>query len=736
MRCRYERTFFQSKDGYCVFLFRTNDPSVPQAARKPSRTSGDSIHFVAVGFNLPDTNTVEVDLDGSWVESKYGSQLAVEQCETVVPTDERGLVAYLSSGLIKGVGPETAKAIVKRFGSRTMEVFDHSPEELLQIRGISKKKMDKIVASYQKSKGLKDLVAYLSPYGVSVNKAAKIKEHFGDDSLDIIKTDPFQLFKVKGFGFLTVDAIARQTKVSLNHPLRYAGALAYVLDEARVSGHLFLPTDSAVEKCYELLNRDCASEVVTEQDIRDAIKRGCSEGTLYLEGTRLYLAYERKCEVEVAKRVVSMLRDANFVPISNLPDRISKAEKSLGYTLADGQRKAVAKCLSNPCSILTGGPGTGKTSTLRAILEVYKAAKPNYEILLAAPTGRASRRMTEQTGVAAYTLHSALGIITDEESPMNDQELLSSDLIIVDEFSMVDMRLAYALFSRLKPGAQIIMVGDPDQLPSVGAGNVLRELIRSDLIPISKLEIVFRQASNSRIALNAHLINTNETNLLYGSDFVLYPADTGEQAAKMVLKLYVEEANKHGIEGVQVLSPFRKKGVVSADSLNTVIHDLVNPKSNYVDEVKCGARVFRVGDRIIQTCNRPEVSNGDVGVITGIEREDDEAYINVRMLDGREVRYTQEGMDDVEFSYCMTIHKSQGAEYPVIILPLLKEQYIMLRRNLIYTAVTRAKQKVILIGQKQALFTAVHKCDVDKRNTVLADRVVAYYEREKVKKVS
>lgn len=736
MRCRYERTLFQSKDGYCVFLFRTEDPSVPQAARKPSRTTGNSIHFVAVGYNLPDANNIEVDLEGTWVESKYGSQLSVEQCNTVVPTDERGLIAYLGSGLIKGVGPETAKAIVKKFGSRTMEIFDQSPEELLQIRGISKKKMDKIMASYHKSRDLKDLVAYLSPYGVSINKAAKIREHFGEDSLDIIKRDPFQLFKVKGFGFLTVDAIARQTKVSLNNPLRHAGALAYVLDEAKVSGHLFLPTEEAIEKCHDLLNRDCSLEVVTEEDINNAIRNGCNDGVLYLEGTRLYLAYERKCEVDVAKRVVSMLNDTSFAAIAHLPDRISKAEKSLGYTLADGQRAAVAKCLSNPCSILTGGPGTGKTSTLRAILEVYKAAKPNYEILLAAPTGRASRRMTEQTGMPAYTLHSALGIITDEESPMNDQELLSSDLIIVDEFSMVDMRLAYALFSRLKPGAQIILVGDPDQLPSVGAGNVLRELIRSDLVPISTLDIVFRQATNSRIALNAHLINTNETSLLYGPDFAFYPVDTSDQAARMVLKLYVQEAGKYGIEGVQVLSPFRKKGAVSADNLNTVIHDLVNPKRNYVDEIKCGPRVFRVGDRIIQTCNRAEVSNGDVGVITGIEREDDEAYINVRMLDGREVKYTQEGMDDVEFSYCMTIHKSQGAEYPAIILPILKEQYIMLRRNLLYTAITRAKQKVILIGQKQALFTAIHRNDVDKRNSVLADRVVAYYERRRTKKVS
>ena len=385
---------------------------------------------------------------------------------------------------------------------------------------------------------------------------------------------------------------------------------------------------------------------------------------------------------------------------------------------------------------LMSSPGSGKTTTLRFILDIYQAAFPSNEILLAAPTGRASRRMSEQTGKYASTLHSALGLVTEEDSPLNDTEMLSADLIVVDEFSMVDMRLAYVLLERIKPGAQLIIVGDADQLPSVGAGNVLREMIRSEKVPTAVLETVFRQASNSRIITNAHAINHNDTHLQYGDDFQMFEVQNSEEAARLVIKNYLREVAIHGIENVQILSPFRKRGAVASNALNETIRELVNPPNNLKKEMKCGSRVFRVGDRIMQTVNRINVSNGDVGIITDVETEDDGTIARVKLLDGRELSYTQEMLEDLEFSYCTTIHKSQGQEYPVIIVPLLKEHYIMLRRNLLYTAVTRAKAKVILIGQKQAVFIAIHKCDVGQRNTVLADRIVAYYNRELSKRVT
>ncbi|MCF2617289.1 ATP-dependent RecD-like DNA helicase [Oscillibacter valericigenes] len=736
MLCRFDRAIFQSDNGYCVFSYSTQDESVPKEARKNTFFSDDKIHFTAVGYHLVSTNVVEVELDGTWEQSKHGLQMSVTTCKQIVPTDQAGVLAYLSSGIIKGVGPEIAKAIVAKFGDKTMEVLDQNPQQLLSIRGIARTKLKTIVASYEETKALSDLMIYLAPFGVSMKKAAMIKEEFGDQSLQIVKTDPFQLCRIKGFGFMTVDSIARKTKVSLKHPMRYAGAINYVLDEARVSGHLFLSVDETVGRCYDLLNSDCEAEVVSEGEIRQAISNERLESRIYVEGTRVYLSYERMCEVKAAKRIVSMILQEDFEEIYDLDEKIDQAEQTLKQKLAPSQRKAVKLCLSHPISIMTGGPGSGKTTTLRFILDIYKKEYPSNEILLAAPTGRASRRMAEQTGMFASTLHSALGLITDEESPLNDTELLPADLIVVDEFSMVDMRLAYILLERIKPGAQLLIVGDADQLPSVGAGNVLREMIRSEKVPTAVLDTIFRQASNSRIIVNAHAINHNDTHLQYGDDFQMLEVQNAEDAAQLVVKNYLQEVSQHGLENVQILSPFRKRGSVASNALNETIRDLVNPASMRKMELKCGSRVFRVGDRIMQTANRNGVSNGDVGLITGMEKEDDEVFVDIRLLDGRELRYSKDMMEDVEFSYCLTIHKSQGQEYPVIIVPLLKEHYIMLRRNLLYTAVTRAKAKVILIGQRQAVYIAIHKCDVGQRNTVLADRIVAYYNREMSKRVA
>lgn len=414
---------------------------------------------------------------------------------------------------------------------------------------------------------------YLAPFGVSMKKVAMIREEFGDNSLRIVKTDPFQLCKIKGFGFMTVDSVARKTKVSLKHPLRYSGAINYVLDEARVSGHLFLSVDETVGQCYELLNMGCDDEVVSEEEIRQAISNERVESRIYVEGSRVYLSYERMCEVKSAKRIVSMILQEGFTKIDDLDSKIDNAERTLHQRLAPSQRNAVKLCLSHPISIMTGGPGSGKTTTLRFILDIYKAAFPANEVLLAAPTGRASRRMAEQTGMHASTLHSALGLVTDEDSPLNDKELLSADLVVVDEFSMVDMRLAYILLDRIKSGAQLIIVGDADQLPSVGAGNVLREMIRSEKVPTAVLETVFRQASNSRIITNAYAINHNDTHLQFGDDFQFLEVQNSEEAAQLVIKNYLQEVSLHGIEDVQILSPLRTQFCMNGDALAGIIAD-------------------------------------------------------------------------------------------------------------------------------------------------------------------
>lgn len=728
MLCRFEHAIFQSTDGYCVFSYQTNDKAVPEEAlNKTFYQSGR--HITAVGYHLPATDSIEVDLQGEWKRSKYGLQLSVAAFEEVRPTDISGITAYLSSGLIKGIGPETAKAIVARFGSETFRVLDEEPEKLLQVKGIAKAKLERIKDSYQTSENLRELTAYLAPFGVTLKKIMKIEKEFGAKSLGIVKKDPFQLCTIKGFGFLTVDAIARKTKVSLNNPLRYSSALHYCLEDAKSKGHLYLPADQLVDETYELLNHDFAQEIVTRGAVIKALETQCDQYQLHNENGRVYLPQDRTNEIFVAKRIAQMLHDGAS-SYYDFPEEIQHTERVLGYPLAPSQRAAVELCLSNKCSILTGGPGTGKTTTLRAILDVYRRNHPWDEILLVAPTGKASRRMSEQTGFPASTIHKALGLLYDDDSDYHANGKLEHDFVIVDECSMVDMKLACELFMQLKESAKLLIVGDPDQLPSVGAGNVLREMIRSELVPVAVLDQVFRQAENSRIALNAYAVNHNDTHLLRGEDFVMLDVKDGEEAAELVVKHFLEAVREQGVENVQILSPYRRKGSVSADGLNVMIRDLVNPRRRGVNEIKCCGKVFREGDRVIQTKNTSDMANGDVGIITSILGDsEDEKEVTIRLLDGTECVYAEDEMETMEHSYCISIHKSQGGEFPVVIIPLLREHYIMLRRNLLYTAISRAKEKVVLISQPQALFAAIHKCDVDKRYTVLADRIKAYYDR-------
>ena len=732
MRCTWHSTVFQSKEnGFTICRYATDEPNLPAAARSKFSVAGRTV-ITAKGYGLPTTDAVDFEITGQWEDSKYGLQLSVESFRELIPQTKEGIIGYLSSGLIKGIGPKIAAAIYGAFGLQTMEVLENRPEELLRIRGISPQKLEKIRLSFQESRALRDIVARLSPYGISVKKAAKVLEAFGGNAMDILQNQPFRLCEIRGFGFKIVDAIARAVRCSPTDPLRIGGGLCYLLDEAEQAGHLFLPYEELLQKAHLLLNEGLPQEEVTRPIVEARLNQLLAEKKLFCDIQRVYKPELRKAEVDVARKVLMMLSGQNSLP-GDMDTELIKSQSSLGLTLSEKQAEAVRMWAKSPLSIITGGPGTGKTTTLRVILDIYKRVRPKGEILLAAPTGRASRRMVESTGhPAASTLHSALGLFADEEDRyLGGSQPLEADLVIVDEVSMIDMRLAAELFRRVETGTQLLLVGDPDQLPSVGPGNVLRELLRCGLIPTVHLDIAYRQKNASRIALNAHTINEGDKDsLAYGEDFRFLPAEQAGEAAQIVLDVYQEAVTHQNLLEVQILAPFRSRGECSVKRLNEEIQKLINPPDPCKKELKYGAQVFRELDKVIQTKNREAVSNGDVGLIVSITQDEEEGdTVRVLFSDERAVDYSTEELSQLELAYATTIHKSQGSEYHTVIIPILKDQYIMLRRNLIYTAVSRAKQQVALVGQKQALYIAIDRNDVDRRNTLLADRIVSYYRQ-------
>lgn len=731
MTCSFKAKFYQNiKNGFSVCQYSTKDESVPLEARDKRAPEG-IIYFTATGYWLPDTDILDYDLDGVWAKNdRFGPQLEVKYFSEIVPKTKKGMIAYLGSGLIKGIGPKTAQVIVDAYGARTMDVMENDPERLLSIRGISTERLEKIKNSLAESRSMREIVSYLAPYGVSVKEAAKILKHFGGESIRTLKTQPFRLCAISGFGFKTVDQIARKTFCPLTDPLRIRGGLTYLLDEAAVSGHLFLPELELEEKAHVLLNEELEDEIISPGMVHNELERMLKEGLLQSDIARVYKPEFRKAEIIAARKVLQMLGTPSDLEI-DIEKELTVSQKKLGVKLAGKQCDAVRMCFTNTFSIMTGGPGTGKTTTLRVILDICERVLPDNEILLAAPTGRASRRMVETTGFpTASTLHKALGISAGHDYDFDEvKPELDTDFVVVDEVSMIDMLLAAALFHRLKRDTRLLFVGDPDQLPSVGPGNVLRELLRCGIIPYTHLDTIYRQKAGSRIALNAHAINNgNKNSLVYGDDFVFLKAEDSEEAARIVLETYMLEVDKYGVENVQILAPFKSRGEVCVQKINEKGRELINPPSAAKSERQFGFRIFRSGDKVIQTKNRDEVSNGDIGFIDRIYQKDDDAYLDVG-FGGPVILYQEDEVDQLDLAYATTIHKSQGSEYTSVIIPLLKEHWIMLRRNLVYTAITRAKEKITLVGQKQALYMAISKNDIDVRNTLLADRIVSYYRK-------
>ena len=730
---KYDSTIFSNPaNKYCIVSVKTADTSVPEQARDKRRYRDHLIRFTAVGYGIPLTEAVDLELEGEWVEGKYGMQLKVEQCREIVEKTEEGILAYLGSGLIKGVGEKTAAQIVARFGVGTLDILEKHPERLLEIRGITESRLEDIRTSYGESRMLRDIMALLAPFQLTPKTAQRIYEYFGPACLDILKKSPFELCRMPGFGFRRVDAIVRKTDNRPHDPMRIRGALHCALEEAKGrDGHLYLGREEMQKEAFRLLNERIplpemrVREGEIDRVLEDMILGGAvvsARGDIYHSAT---FAQEDSTAREISKRLVTDL------PMEeDLESVLAAVKDEQKLRTSAKQEAAVEAAFRYNLSIITGSPGTGKTTVLRVILAVYRKLFPKRKISLMAPTGRASRRMAESTGfLEACTLHSGLKLVSEEDEGrrMKEEPLLDADLIIVDEFSMVDMWLANKFFTSLKEDAKVVLVGDPDQLPSVGAGNVFRELIRCGLVPVTVLDEIFRQARDSLIAYNARFINEGNTKLYYGNDFQFLPYENQEEAAAAIIERYCREVQENGIEHVQILSPFRTEGAASADRLNAAIREIVNPFRSAENEVQLGTKTFRVGDRIMQTKNTEKVSNGDLGFIRYIRDSENGKGIGLDFGENRSMEYSVENLANLDFAYATTIHKGMGSEYDIVLMPLLKAHYVMLCRNLLYTGITRAKKRVVLAGQKNVLFMAIHRNEIGKRNTRLGERICLYY---------
>lgn len=722
---------------YCVLRLKTADLMVPEDARSPYSFSDHLIRFVAVGYDLPQTDAIKMELEGTWTNGKYGCQLQVDKWHEIVPPTIEGIRGYLSSGLLKGIGPKTAEAIIQRFGVQSLYVLEHQPDKLLEIRGITEERLEEIKTGYAESKAMRDLMTLLAPFKVTPTTALKIYEHFGPGGVELLRESPFRLCQIPGFGFKRVDAIVQKSGGDLHDPMRVQGALFYTLEKSRTEGgHLYMGADTLVKNSLLLLNEKIPQLDLRleRQKVERELKNMVMTNVVVSNKGNIYLPHVFTQESETACKVVQMLLEVPE-PVRLAPV-MEQIKGRLGIQLSPKQYEGVEMVFQHNLSIITGGPGTGKSTILKAVIEAYQRLYPKNTIMLGAPTGKASRRMAETTGLdCAQTLHSLLGLHGEDAGWQKKQEL-ETDLLIVDECSMMDMWLAYQLFSRLKPGTKVLLVGDADQLESVGAGSVFRELIECGLVPVTVLDQIFRQAENSPIAHNAKLVKEGKCELYYGRDFSFIHADSQEEVAELIRSIYRNELGRTSMEQIQILSPFRSEGAASSNGLNEAIREEINPAEPGKPEVTFGGKLFRLHDRVMQVKNNYDiilhdrageavskgVFNGEIGMVYAIRS----GTVTIN-FDGRFADYPLESLGELDLSYASTIHKSQGSEYDVVIIPMLPAHKILLSMNLFYTAITRAKLRVILVGHKKALYMAIGKRTNGRRNTLLGERITLYH---------
>ena len=719
MLCQFERVIYPTNlaqmdpGSYMVALYRP--------CEKIRDAAGNVLTQVkAVGYCLPVANNLRYEMQGHWSKHQnHGLQFEVESYDEVLIPTKEGIIAYLSSGQIKGIGPKVAERIYDAFGLHALDVLDKEPERLLSISGISEAKLKKICDSYLANRKARDVVAFLSPHGITPNRAVKLYKEYGDQTIDIVKNHPYQLCEMAGIGFMTADKIAMSMGFDLLSTERVDEGLLFTLADAEGKGHLCMEKHQFIKACLKILD----TPQLTAEMVANRAARLVYCGQLVSYRGYVYRAKTAYAETHLAELLYQQLQSRKMHTCTNLDGELDYEERLMNLKLAPEQRDAVKMALTQGLSVITGGPGTGKTLIQRAILDIYRRQHPKSEICCSAPTGRAARRMEQSTGCTASTVHKALGLIADEDGNYGDPELLEADLILIDEVSMLDIYLAGHLFDAVKPGTRIVLIGDADQLPSVGPGAVLSEIIASGRIPVVRLDKVFRQNSGSRIATNAKLIRHGNLGLEYGEDFQFISSSDIQLSAEKIAELYLQETREFGIDNVALLTPYRQKTETGVNALNEKLRDLVNPKDSSKTEATWGKRVFRCGDKVMQIKNHDDVNNGDIGYIRNIFGSDGNKIVQVDFGDGRIKEYEPAELDMLDLGYASTVHKSQGSEYKSVIINLQCAHSILLTRPLAYTAITRGKNRVIIVGEKRALCIAIKRTDTEKRGTCLASRL-------------
>lgn len=665
-------------------------------------------------------------LSGTWINHhQYGRQFEVKSYQVRYPATLEGIRKYLGSGLIKGVGPVTARKIVDYFGLKTLDVLDNTPDKILEVPGIGPSKADLIGNAWVEQQQIKEVMLFLQSHGVSASLAVKIYKQYGEKSIRVVRETPYQLARdIFGVGFKTADQIARKMGLAMDSPDRIQTGLLYALGNLSNEGHCFATRDQLLDAVIPLLDlpRELCAAQIENLILQDAI---------IMDMNMLYLPPFYHAEKGVATKLLKIMysqhdRLGNFQKV-NWPLAFSVLDRSGKIKLTDQQKLGIQTALTKKVSVLTGGPGTGKSTITGSIIQLLK--ERHASVLLAAPTGRAAKRLSETTGLEAKTIHRLLEFTPSEgvNFARDRENPLDADLIIIDETSMVDILLMNHLLNAIEAGSHILFVGDMDQLPSVGAGNVLRDLIESSVIPVIRLDTIFRQAEDSFIIVNAHRINNGEMPLFSKEavDFFLFPETDALKAADWVVDLVSERVlNKFGfdpIKDIQVLTPMHR-GACGVTELNERLQNALNPEDPRKAEVRHGSRVFRVGDRVMQIRNDYErkIFNGDLGVIANIDTENHIVMVN---FEERMVPCETLQLEEVVHAFAISIHKSQGSEFPVVVIPLLMQHYMMLQRNLLYTAVTRARKLVVMVGDKKSIAMAVRNNKIASRNTLLKERI-------------